>query len=143
MVDTGATLNIVTNDILQNCDKSFDPSKHFMELADGSRQNNIVQKIGDAEVMIQDADGQAMTATLKGALYIPSYPHSIFSVKAATREGAVIILKEGQNEMVKDGRMFKILWRTTDCIISQPDIKQMIDLWGSEYQRFINFLTPF
>ena len=108
MVDTGATSHITTKDILQNCHETFDPNNHYMELADGSRKNNLVQKVGDAEVILRDDTGQPVKAILKGALYIPSYPHDIFSVKAATKNGAEITLRHGDNKMVKEGATFTI-----------------------------------
>ena len=108
MVDTGATSHIITKDILQNCDETFDPNNHYMELADGSRKNNLVQKVGDAEVILRDDTGRPVKAILKGALYIPSYPHDIFSVKAATKNGAEITLRHADNKMVKEGATFTI-----------------------------------
>ena len=41
LVDTGATSHIITTDILKNCDSNFDPENHYMELANGTRMNNI------------------------------------------------------------------------------------------------------
>ena len=61
-----------------------------MELADGTRSNNIATKRGDAEVILTDANGRNVKAVLKDALLIPTYPQSIFSVKAATLNGAEV-----------------------------------------------------
>ena len=82
------------------------PSDHFFELADGSRRNNLAKKRGDAEIMLQDTAGNPMRVTLKGALYVPSFPHDIFSVKAATKQGAEIKLKDGHNTLTKNGTSF-------------------------------------
>ena len=65
MVDCGATSHIVTKDTLTNCDETFDPEKHYMELADGSRQNNLVKKIGDVEVTMRDETGRPVKTTMK------------------------------------------------------------------------------
>ena len=109
LVDTGATSHIVTRDILKHIDGSFKPEKHYMELADGTRSNNVAIKRGDAEVTLQDINGRPVKAILKGALFIPSYPHDIFSVKAATSNGAEIKFTQGQSEVVyKDGTKFTI-----------------------------------
>ena len=111
MVDCGATSHIVTKDTLTNCDETFDPEKHYMELADGSRQNNLVKKIGDVEVTMRDETGRPVKTTMKRVLYIPSYPHDIFSVKAATKGGAEVTLRQGDSMMTKNGTTFRI----TEC----------------------------
>ena len=50
-----------------------------------------------------------MTAMLKGALYIPSYPQDIFSVKAATVNGAEVNFLHGCNQLIhKNGTKFAI-----------------------------------
>lgn len=109
LVDTGATSHIVTKDILKRVDGSFMPAKHYMELADGTRSNNVAMKRGDAEVMLRDMNGRPVKAVLKGALFIPSYPQDIFSVKAAISNGAEIKFSQDQSELVyKDGTKFII-----------------------------------
>lgn len=66
-------------------------------------------KRGDAEVMLKDKNGRNVKAILKNALFIPSYPQDIFSVKAATLNGAEIKFSQDQNELVyKDGTTFII-----------------------------------
>ena len=108
MVDCGATSHIVTKDILVNCDETFDPNKHFIELADGSRRNNVVKKIGDAEITLRDINGRPIKTLMKRALYIPSYPQDIFSIKAATKQGAEVNLRPQDSQMCKDGLAFPI-----------------------------------
>ncbi|XP_048575805.1 uncharacterized protein LOC125557333 [Nematostella vectensis] len=109
LVDTGATSHIVTTDTITRIDGTFKPSEHCMELADGTRTRNIAVKRGDAMVTLKDVNGRHVNAVLKGALYIPSYPQDIFSVKAATANGAEVKFQTGQNELIhKDGTAFKI-----------------------------------
>ena len=49
------------------------------------------------------------SVTLKGALFIPSYPQGIFSVKSATANGAAITFKKNKNELIhKNGTKFNI-----------------------------------
>ncbi|CAB3984441.1 retrovirus-related pol poly from transposon tnt 1-94 [Paramuricea clavata] len=69
LVDTGATSHIVTTDILKQIDMTFKPSKHFIELADGTRASNIALKRGDAEVFQKDTNGKCVktAATSNGA----------------------------------------------------------------------------
>jgi len=108
MVDCGATSHIITEkDKFTRFDECFDPKKHCMELADGSRRNNVALKRGDAKVFLQNSEGENVSVMLKGALFIPTYPQNIFSVKAATTNGAKVTFKEGQNELLhKDGTIF-------------------------------------
>ena len=54
-------------------------------------------------------NGEPVKALLKGALFIPSYPQDIFSVKAAISNGAEIKFSQEQSELVyKDGTKFTI-----------------------------------
>lgn len=46
-----------------------------------------------------DSRGRRLSATLKEALYVPSYPQDIFSVKATTSSGAMVIFKEGEDAL--------------------------------------------
>ena len=63
-----------------------------MELADGTKTSGIALKRGDAEVSLQDAEGNHVVVTLKKTLLIPSHPQDIFVVK--TTNGLIVILKE-------------------------------------------------
>ncbi|XP_077355457.1 uncharacterized protein LOC144003264 isoform X2 [Festucalex cinctus] len=109
MVDCGATSHIINEeDKFTTFDETFNPAKHYMELADGKRQNNVALKRGDAKVVLQEKKG-CLDVTLKKALYIPTYPQSIISVKAAMMDGAKVTFEEGQNELItKDGTVFNI-----------------------------------
>lgn len=79
LVDSGATAHIL-NDKSKffNFTKSFNGSKHTVEFADGSRAENIVENIGDAHINLVDSNGRECTATLRNALYIPSFEQEIF-----------------------------------------------------------------
>ena len=110
MVDCGATSHIITDkDNFKRFDRTFNPKLHFMELADGTRRNNVALERGDAEVTLQDIDGRDVVVTLKKALFIPSYPQSIISVEAVAADGAKVIFQKGQNELIiRDGTVFRI-----------------------------------
>lgn len=109
LVDTGATSHIVTTDTLKRVDGTFNPAEHSMELADGTKTKNIAVKRGDAEVILKDVNGKQVKTVLKDALYMPSYPQDIFSVKAATSNGAELKFHQGHSELVhKDGTTFTI-----------------------------------
>lgn len=111
MVDTGATSHIIT-DIrkFRKFDPTFQPEKHFIELADGTRANGVALKRGDAEVSLVSREGETVKATLRDALFIPTYPQDIFSVKAATANGASIKFQQGHDELVhQSGTEFDIV----------------------------------
>ncbi|KAL5012489.1 hypothetical protein ScPMuIL_011040 [Solemya velum] len=94
LVDCGATAHIVTDKSkFVSFDKSFKPDKHFIELADGTRNKNVALQRGHSEAIIgiKDDQGSVVKAVLKNALLIPSYPQDIFSVQAATEVGASVM----------------------------------------------------
>ena len=101
LVDCGATTRIINNDSLfVSVDEGYKPEEHFIELADGSRSNNVEKKRGTALVNIQDEHGNVRESTLNNALYVPSYPQNIFSVQAATKHGAKIYFSSGHAELI-------------------------------------------
>ena len=110
LVDCGATSHIVTDKSkFKRFDSTFDPSKHYIELANGVEANNVALTRGDVDVVIHDIEGNPKKATLTNALYIPSYPQDIFSVQAATEKGASLIFQPDHAELkYKDGTEFSI-----------------------------------
>ena len=56
-----------------------------------------------------NANGNMESVTLKGVLFIPSYPQDIFSVKSAMANRAAISFKKNNNELIhKNGTKFNI-----------------------------------
>ena len=108
LVDCGATSNIITDKSkFTRFDSTFDPSKHYTEIANGAKANNVDLSWGDVEVVIQDKGGNPKKVTLTNALYIPSYPQDIFSVQAATDRGACKMFQPDHAELkYKDGTEF-------------------------------------
>jgi hypothetical protein len=96
IVDCGATCHIV-NDSAKfiDYDKSFDSTKHYIELADGRRSNEIATARGTARFTVVDSNGEQKEFLLNGALLAPSIPVSLFSVRAATDSGAHICFTKG------------------------------------------------
>ena len=79
LVDCGATTHIINDESkFSKFDDKFAPEKHYIELADGTRSNNVALKRGDVEITIMDTTGKCVNARLKNALYIPTYPQNIF-----------------------------------------------------------------
>lgn len=101
MVDTGATSHVI-NDIawFTSFDSTFRPETHSVELADGTRCSGVAQRRGTAVVTLIDSSGRRCNAKLRDALYVPSYPQNIFSVKAATTTGSTVIFKEGDDALI-------------------------------------------
>lgn len=93
--------------IFTKFDTQFNPEKHFIELADGKRSNNVAQRRGDAEVEICDVKGKTHKALLKNALYVPSYKQNIFSVHAAVSRGATVNFSPNHAELVQMGHSLK------------------------------------
>ncbi|XP_013389594.1 uncharacterized protein LOC106158229 [Lingula anatina] len=110
LVDCGATSHIVTDKSkFIEFDKNFDPDKHFIELADGTRTNGIAQGRGKVNVSLTTADGNVANVTLDNALYVPSYKQNIFSVQAATEKGCQITFNSDHAEMIAtNGTIFDI-----------------------------------
>ena len=110
LVDCGATAHIINDESkFIHIDETFDPEDHFIELADGTRCNNVAKKKGTAVIYIQDEDGKLCKSSLNNTLFIPSYPQNIFSVRAAAENGANIQLRADSGELVSsDGTKFPI-----------------------------------
>ncbi|XP_054634327.1 uncharacterized protein LOC129182354 [Dunckerocampus dactyliophorus] len=113
MVDCGATSHIITDLAkFKSFDESFKAESHCVELADGTRCSGGAERRGDAGVSLMDSRGRALKTTLRGALYIPSCPQDIFSVKAATVSDGTVIFKMDKDVLIhKNGALFwTVLW---------------------------------
>ena len=66
-------------------------------------------KKGEVLVYLHDENGKLVKTTLKNALYVPSYPQNIFSVQAATGDGAKVSFEQNHAKLQwKDGHNFHI-----------------------------------
>ena len=110
MGDTGATSHIIKDiERFKNFDDSFQPDNRFIELADGSKTHGGALKRGDTEICPVNANGNKVSVTLKGTLFISSYPQDIFSVESAAANGATITFKKNKNEPIhKNGTKLNI-----------------------------------
>ncbi|MCW4346512.1 MAG: reverse transcriptase domain-containing protein [Candidatus Thiodiazotropha endolucinida] len=142
LVDCGATAHIITDETkFMRFDDTFNGDKHFMELADGTRANNVAVKRGDARITLQDKNGQLVNITLRNALLVPSYPQDIFSVQAATENGArvnfqpksaeLIHSSDAKFEIEKHGRLYFLkTYSSTDNINYTCDMQQWHEILG-------------
>ena len=110
LVDCGCTTHIICDKSkFIEFDKSFEPADHIIELADGSRTKGAVQARGDASINLHDKNGNYHKVILKNALCVPIYKQDIFSVKAATDNGATVIFNPGDATLrAPDGTVFDI-----------------------------------
>ena len=110
LVDCGATTHIVNTDSnFINIDTAFRPDQHFIELADGSRSNNIAKKKGTVLISLLSSEGKTVKVKLENVLYIPSFPQCIFSVQAATKKGAQVKFNNDCAELIStNGTKFPI-----------------------------------
>ena len=91
LMDSGSTEHILNNKKnFLAFDEDYEPQKHYIELANGTKVQNISRGRGTARIPIHDANGRLRSATLSDVLYIPSFPCNIFSVKSATKKGATV-----------------------------------------------------
>jgi hypothetical protein len=89
--------------------ENFEPANHYMELADGTRCNNLAIGRGDASIFMTDTNGESHKILLKNALCIPSYKQNILSVSAAVRNGISVNFRANSAELVtQDGTVFNM-----------------------------------
>ncbi len=110
LVDCGATSHIITDrSKFIEFDKTFEPESHFIELANGTREHSTAKARGRVIVNLRDSAGKVITVTLSDALFIPTYPNDIFSVRAAAEKGAVVVFGDKSYMQAKDGTRFNIV----------------------------------
>ncbi|RXN30671.1 Retrovirus-related Pol poly from transposon TNT 1-94 [Labeo rohita] len=86
----------------------------------------MAQERGTAVIYFLDDSGRQHRAQLKDALYMPSYPHNIFSVARAANGEATIIFERGNSRMItKDGSKFNI--HESGNLYYLPTIEENVD----------------
>ena len=110
LVDCRATEHVITNKSkFINFYQNFEPGNHFVELADGSRANNIVLKSGNACIYLHNSKGHMCRCNLKNALYIPTFKQNIFSVQVATKNVVHISFERDNCQLIyPNGAVFNI-----------------------------------
>ena len=112
LIDCGASCHIVNNkDCFTDFDDTFDASRHYIELADGTRTNTLATARGTARLEVTDAIGTTASFTLKSCLLAPSFPVSLFSVTAATDAGAKVHFDKNGGRLIRNHDSFEFLKR--------------------------------
>ena len=110
LVDCGATCHIVNDpNSMIEYDDSFNPSRHYIELANGHRSNTIATAKGTAKFTIVSSTGKHIDIMLKNALLAPTFPVSLFSVRAATDENAKVVFTKDTAELIANHTRFNIV----------------------------------
>ncbi|KAK3779704.1 hypothetical protein RRG08_013659 [Elysia crispata] len=109
LVDSGATVHVITDKTrFIRFNNHFNPANHIIELADGTKCNNLAMGQGDAKVSLTDTNGCQQNIILKNALYVPSFSQNIFSVLAATDNGASVQFGKSSAQLQFHGTAFDI-----------------------------------
>ena len=111
LIDTGASCHIICNKgYFQAFDEDFVPSKNYLEMADGSRRNDLILGKGNATIPLYDESGISRNLVLKNALYVPSFKKNIMSLHNAVQDGVKFNFNSpGKEHMTtKNGVTFKI-----------------------------------
>ena len=109
LVDCGASSHMINDESLfVFFDSTFKPADHSIELADGRPRNDLAKGKGDATITMFDSQGVSYSITLKGALYTPEFPISVFSVRAATEAGASLKFSRTSTLLTHKGTNFNI-----------------------------------
>ena len=135
LIDSGATANIICDrDRFIRFDENFDSTKHLIELADSSQQQNVVVARGDAKINLCDSTGVNRTVILKDSLLIPTFKQDIISVKSVTRHGVKVIFGPDNSQMIApNGTIFNIAQKGKlyyiNSIKSSPCKEKSLEEW--------------
>ena len=105
IVDCGATKHFVNNeDYFIDFDDKYRREEERLTLANGDILNYFAVARGTAKIHLRDKNGISHEAILPNALYVPTFPRSILSVKSATEKGGTVILgADGGTLRTKNG----------------------------------------
>ena len=107
LVDSGATVHILNDKKhFESFDEHFCHKNHIIELADGAKIEGNAQGQGTATLKLIDSTGCPRKVTLLNTLYIPTFKHNIFSISAATKNGANFSFNQNCGKMNSKGCVF-------------------------------------
>ena len=111
LVDTGASHHCVNNKHhFVHFDQNFTKNTSYLELADGSRKNDLILGKGTVKLPLYDVTGTLRHVTLHNALYTPTFTRNILSFKQAVQYHSKFDLNTiGQETMTTpNGCVFRI-----------------------------------
>ncbi|XP_067931161.1 uncharacterized protein [Watersipora subatra] len=121
LVDCGATSHIVNDpDKFITFDTNFVPNKHYLELADGRRSNQLATARGVAVFTVTDNHSTERQIKLTDTLLAPTFPTNLFSVRTATDSGAKITFTSKHSELISHGVHFNIITEGQLYYLHQP-----------------------
>ena len=140
LIDTGASCHILCDDTLfKTFDLNFNPSSTFLELADGSRHNDLIRGKGDAIIPLYDIDGNLQQVTLKGALYVPSFHRNILSYYHAVADGIRFDLNNQGNEIMftQEGLTFKVTTKGHLYLLNHVTCSTVVTRSVTDWHRYL------
>ena len=109
LVDCGATAHIINDrSKFVNFDDEFDSDSHFIELADGSRTNGIVQGRGKTQVLIHDSKGGKRKVMLENAYTCHHINKTYSRYRLLLRHASVSFTQNSAELRALDGTTFDI-----------------------------------
>ena len=128
LVDTGATAHILNDkSLFSSFESSFEPEKHSIVFADGSRVNGLAHGKGKAKMQLRDSTGHVRDTVLENALYVPSFQQNIFSVQSATKHGSSVEFK-GEKGLLKckGGTVFEIVKKDQLYFLNSVNVSKCV-----------------
>ena len=114
-------------------DADFIPNSTFLELADGSKHNDLIVGRGVASIPLYDTGGTLHHVTLKDALYVPSFHKNILSLSRARMidnvwfdlnsiDNETMVTREGTFSITTKGHLYllKLNHVTCNSIVVKP-----------------------
>ena len=128
LVDTGATAHILNDkSLFSSFESSFEPEKHSIVFADGSRVNGLTHGVGKAKMQLRDSTGHVRDTVLENALYVPSFQQAIFSVQSATKHGSSVEFKEDVGLLkCKGGTIFEIVKKDQLYFLNSVNVSKCV-----------------
>ena len=140
LIDTGASAHILKDKShFKSFDTNFVPSENYLEMADGSRRNDLIKGKGDAIIPLYDKSGTLRNFVLKNALFVPSFNKNIMSLYNAVRDGVQFNLNSpGEEYMVtKYGIVFNINTKGHLYLINSVISKSQVSRSSHDWHRKI------
>ena len=136
LIDTGASCHILSDkSYFKNFNAKFVPSENYLEMADGSRRNDLIKGKGDAIIPLYDESGIQRNFILKSALYVPSFNKNIMSLYNAVQDRVQFNFNApGEEHMItKNGIVFKIKTSghlyIVNSVISKSPVQRSTEDW--------------